>query len=1254
MSRESSRHGAFISYARHDGEEIAHALHGRLAAEVPDVPAWLDRLELEGGIGWWKQIEEQLARAEFLLLIMTPAAVKSENTRREWRTARQLGVCVYPIAGAPGGQLDYASLPRWMGKAHFYDPQLEWEKLVAHLRRGCRATRVPFMAPPMPSDFIGRPRETASVIDLLVQRKSGSRTASTAALRGAGGFGKTTLATAVCYDDLVLDTFDDGILWVTLGQTPNILNELIKLHAALTGERPGFVDIEDAARELTLRLENKNCLLVIDDAWKSAHVAPFLRGAAGCARLITTRLFEVAVDASRVDVDQMDTGEATALLLSRAGITPIDEEPFRRLAKRLGGWPLPIKLVGSAMRQRIARGESPERALDYAVRSLEKRGITAFDKADAVERAEAVTRTLGASLDLLSPDDQRRCAELSIFPEDTAIPLSAAQALWRLDDIDSEDLARRLDDLALLEFDLRIGTLRMHDVLRSFLAERVADAPALHGALIDGWGDPFALTDAYAWRRYTFHLHRAGRIDAARALLLDPKWLAAKLRATTVQSLITDFEPMAGDRVLALIRGALRLSAPCLAVDPSQLRTQLTGRLLERDEPEIVRLRQALERSADEAWLTPLHPALDAPGGMLLMTLVGHEGGVTALSSAANDGPLVSASNDGSLRLWDWDHGQVLNELEHRTNLAAEAVATSRDGTIAVSGGADGLLYLWDLVRGERVDAFRAERGPAFKAVAISGDGRLVMSGSREETVRVWNVEARAWQTDLDGHRERVTAVALTHDGTRGVSASDDCTICVWDLRTGALERRIEGHAGPVNAVAMTGDGKWALSGSSDRTIKLWDLTTGACAQTMTGHESRVTTVAIAADAWRALSGSADQTARLWDLHSGQRLATLDGHSDAVTAVSIDASGTRAATGSADRAIKLWRLDDLRPFAPRPTHNGAVTTIVFNADGRLCASGGGDGRIIVREIESGRVLQTIDAHTAPVRSLAFTDDGACVLSSGVEHVYRMWNLDDGGGVWMPIRHAAPVDYCAMSARARHLITACSDRWVYVWEVPGGVLVERYGTRRLFDHLIDPSPRRGDLPDELFGDRYIQGEDVYDVALIRMASDGAHAVLSATLREAASERGESRRVRASRDGACLLVLDLRSTQVQSLTVRQTEPVVAFAIDEPATRLAWAQASHVINVWDLPGRAPLATMRGHSERINAVAFTRDGRFVVSCSRDRTLRVWDAATGQQVAAYTADAALRSLATAPSGSFVTAGDTSGRVHILRLDGIR
>jgi len=82
----------------------------------------------------------------------------------------------------------------------------------------------------------------------------------------------------VCHDERVIDAFADGILWVTLGQTPQLLAELTKLYAAVTGERPGFVDVDDAVRELALRLEHRSCLLVIDDAWSGSHVAPYLVG----------------------------------------------------------------------------------------------------------------------------------------------------------------------------------------------------------------------------------------------------------------------------------------------------------------------------------------------------------------------------------------------------------------------------------------------------------------------------------------------------------------------------------------------------------------------------------------------------------------------------------------------------------------------------------------------------------------------------------------------------------------------------------------------------------------------------------------------------------------------------------------------------------------------------------------------------------------------------------------------------------------
>jgi hypothetical protein len=98
----------FISYARTDGEPFATKLRQRL--EAVHIPLWQDRVGLEGGKDWWLQITEALEKVEFLVPVMTPAAMGSETVRKEWRYARQQGVCVYPVKGVP--DLDFASLPQ--------------------------------------------------------------------------------------------------------------------------------------------------------------------------------------------------------------------------------------------------------------------------------------------------------------------------------------------------------------------------------------------------------------------------------------------------------------------------------------------------------------------------------------------------------------------------------------------------------------------------------------------------------------------------------------------------------------------------------------------------------------------------------------------------------------------------------------------------------------------------------------------------------------------------------------------------------------------------------------------------------------------------------------------------------------------------------------------------------------------------------------------------------------------------------------
>jgi hypothetical protein len=148
-----------------------------------------------------------------------------------------------------------------MSKAHFFDIEKEWESFLAHLRKGCDTPRVPFMAPDLPDRFVQRPEEFGRLKNLLLSADRKQPVAITTALSGAGGFGKTTLAAALCPDEEIIQNFDDGILWVALGQSPNVLGTLVTAYAALTGERPGFASEDDAAFQLGQKLEDRACLL---------------------------------------------------------------------------------------------------------------------------------------------------------------------------------------------------------------------------------------------------------------------------------------------------------------------------------------------------------------------------------------------------------------------------------------------------------------------------------------------------------------------------------------------------------------------------------------------------------------------------------------------------------------------------------------------------------------------------------------------------------------------------------------------------------------------------------------------------------------------------------------------------------------------------------------------------------------------------------------------------------------------------------
>ena len=332
MARE-----VFISYSRSDGETFADRLRSRL--DMEGIPVWQDHVRMQGGRDWWLQITDALNKVEYMVLVMTPDALCSPIIRKEWRYARQQGVCVYPVKGVADAMLDYANLPRWMRTSHFYDvgglddrTGPEWTKFVNDLNTRCQQPRVPFMVEDLPEHFVPRPEEFDRLHIWLLDKEREEPVAITAALRGAGGYGKTTLARALCHSEAIQKAFDDGILWVTLGENPgDLIGRVQDLIQTLDETQPKFTTINAAVARLVELLADRDILIVIDDVWDGAHLKPFMQGGPRCARLITTRnLDTLPANAKDAAVDAMQPEEAIELL--RKGLPPGNETDLCKLA----------------------------------------------------------------------------------------------------------------------------------------------------------------------------------------------------------------------------------------------------------------------------------------------------------------------------------------------------------------------------------------------------------------------------------------------------------------------------------------------------------------------------------------------------------------------------------------------------------------------------------------------------------------------------------------------------------------------------------------------------------------------------------------------------------------------------------------------------------------------------------------------------------------------------------------------------------
>jgi WD40 repeat protein len=438
----------------------------------------------------------------------------------------------------------------------------------------------------------------------------------------------------------------------------------------------------------------------------------------------------------------------------------------------------------------------------------------------------------------------------------------------------------------------------------------------------------------------------------------------------------------------------------------------------------------------------------DLESGRVLATLKGHAGGVMACAVTPDGRRVVSASQDRLLKVWDLESGRELVTLEDPrlrqrrarefpacavTACAVTACAVTPDGRRVVSASQDGELKVWDLDSGELFAILRGHAGWVL-GCAVTPDGRRVVSASEDRTLKVWDLESEhasdSFLLELEIVRGGVNACAVTPDGRRVVSASGDSTMKVWDAACGLQLASLEGHTALVNACAVMQDGRRLVSGSDDGTLKVWDLDTQRELITLV-HSHRVETCAVTPDSRHVVATPHVGKFKVWDVETGRELGALERGLRRGTARAVTPDSRCVVSALSDGTVQIQDLESGRPLRTLDGHSKYVTACVVTPDGRrVIVSTDQGGKIW--DLDSGHWLANLEGHFTEVMTVcAVTPDGQHMVSTSGDGTLKVWDLETCRCILI---HRGDAPYLSVSTSSTAIVAGdrAGGLWIFDW------------------------------------------------------------------------------------------------------------------------------------------------------------------------------------------------------------------------------
>lgn len=572
--------------------------------------------------------------------------------------------------------------------------------------------------------------------------------------------------------------------------------------------------------------------------------------------------------------------------------------------------------------------------------------------------------------------------------------------------------------------------------------------------------------------------------------------------------------------------------------------------------------------------------------------LEAHTSGVLDVGYSPNSQMVVTASGDGTARLWSAS-GQLLQVLTGHQDSVYSAEFSPDGRTIATASG-DQSAKLWNL-QGELLQTLTGHQDTVLR-VAFSPDGQTLATASKDGEIKLWSRDGSLLRT-FAGGTMAILDISFSPDGQTLATAGEDQTVKLWSL-TGAVLNTLDGHKDWVSSVAFAPDGETLAATSKDGTVLLWGRA-GQLRQTLIGHRDWVRDVAFSDDGQRLATVSDDKTIQIWsrDAISGEFLPskTLVGHINPVYGVSFSRDGGHLVSGSQDDTAKIWRLTSLNTVQ-RTAHRNGVFDVAINAAGDRMATVSDDRQVKIWDLQ-GNLKSLVNSHRAPIYGISFSPNGDRIATASGDQTVKLWNRR--GDLQQSLELGQGVYGVAFSPSGELLAAGGAGGAVKLWSQNGELLADLDG----------------------------HGELVNDVAFSPMAPIIGTASWDKTAK----------------------LWDLEGNELVTLKGHTSE-VVAIAFSPIGEVVATASSDKTVKLWDLQGKE-LETFKGHGSAITDVNFSPDGDTLVTSDQEGAVKLWGIAGEELIHLSSHDQTVYGVQFTPNGNSLVTASADGTVVIWELD---